>query len=827
MDDTELLKLFWTEVGEYLDIMNQNVMALEMSVPDDDAGAFVERLRELNRLAHSMKGAARAVGVPTVETLGYHMEEVFEASLKRGLALTPEIADLIYDALDLVQTEANGDTVDPDMLTEVVAQLQRAVQENATLREDTPPDLPAGNGSPRQSDTFTAVPPEDNPTGTAPFIRSDDELARPPAANSTTNTPNGNDAHTNTPVEVPATPMDTPDAPVPPFVSQPPQATPQKRMTQTMLVRPPEDTVRVSVDKLDRLMQDSSELLVTRLQSEERKQHVEMLRRLHGRWAKEWRAVRASYIRLARKLQTEEKSEEMRDLLEFLETNQRYLADATREIGTLAGAVSNDTMRLSTLTDEIQDRVSSLRLVPFDTVLGTLHRTLRDSSRETGKEAYLDVMGSTTEIDKTVLEHLRDPIMHLIRNAVDHGIETPTEREAIGKPPAGWVYLNIETRGSEIIIMVGDDGRGIDAERIRARALAVGLITQSQAQAMSEDEALSLIFHPGLTTRDEVTPISGRGVGMDVVRDRAESLRGRVSVTSKLGAGTITTISVPVSLTRIRAVTLRVEEEYYAVPSLAVQRMERLQRDDVFTAEGRAVVHIGERTLPLVSLGDMLNVPLVGGNEQDDLLRVVVMDGAEQRQVAFAVDELLSEREMVLKPLGRELAGTRYVSGAALLGGGEIVLVLDANDLVRGATDSKLPLRTARPAPTRVEVPSQQLRVLIADDSITTRTLEKNILETAGCDVRVAIDGVQAWEMLAEYPFDVVISDVEMPRMDGLALTRRIKESAATKHIPVVLLTSLNKPQHREAGLDAGADAYLVKSRFDQEELLSTIQSVL
>lgn len=814
MDDTEILKLFWTEVREYLDILNSNVMALETSRTDDDAGIFVERLRELNRVAHSMKGAARAVGIHEIEKLGHNMEEIFEASLKRGLALTPEICDTLYDAIDLVQTAADGDTIEPEVLNEVVGQLT-AIATTNHAPPDALRDTSTQPTNPRRSDTFQAIASQTT-NGAAE--------AKPPTTGSPQETP------IVTQEIIAPRPEDDPIVNIGDSHSAPPETPSPAVMTQTLttLMRAVDETVRVEVGKLDILMQEASELLVTRLQSEERRREIDTLRRLHGRWTKEWRAVRAAYIRLGRKLQNEETDEDLRVLMAFMEANQRYLTTAARDLNLLSHSLAGDNMRLGTLTDEIQESISSLRLVQFDTIMGSIQRTLRDAARETDKEVFLDVIGGTTEIDKSVLEHLKDPIMHLIRNAVDHGIETPDERIAVGKPPTGWVYLNVETRGSEITIHVGDDGRGIDAQKIRQTAVRMGVITETTAQTISDEEARILIFHAGLTTRKKVSAISGRGVGMDVVRDRVESLRGRIKLSSKPGEGTITTLSVPVSLTRIRSIMLKVSGERYALPALSVQRMDRLDREVIFHAQGRPVIKIGDRTVPLINLGDMLNVPVSRKPPTDHLLRVVVLSAGE-REVAFEVDELISERELVLKPLGVELDNTRYVSGAALLGSGEVVIVLDANDLVRGAIGSSLPprrTRTIMPQAT-TETRSGKLRVLIADDSITTRTLEKNILETAGCDVRVAVDGMQAWETLSEYPFDVVISDVEMPRMDGLALTRRIKDSENTKHIPVILLTSLSKPEQREAGLSAGADAYLVKSRFDQNELLRTIESVL
>lgn len=771
MNDSELLHIFWEEVGEYIEQMNTHLMALEVSQPKDDGGGFVERLRELNRLAHSMKGAARSVGEPTVEKMGYHMEEVLEASLKRGLALTTDVCDLLYDALDLVQTASAGEDVPSDAVSEVAAGLALAINDGS-----------AGE------DVVAVPPPEPSP---------------PPAIEVAT-------------VDV-----------LPTATKPPPSAT----QLLPQLTRNADDTVRVSVAKLENLMAESSELLVARMQHDEHKRQLDRLQRQHSRWVKEWRGVRASYIRLARRLQTEEASDDLRALFEFLETNQRYLTESARETAALNRRITADNMRLLALTDELQDSIGALRLVPFDTILASLQRSLRDAARETGKEVLLDVVGASTEIDKSVLEQLKDPIMHLLRNAADHGIESATEREAADKPAAGWVYLNIETRGSELIIHIGDDGRGIDVNNVRQAAIERGIISAAAAEGLTDDETRALIFHPGLTTRDHVTAISGRGVGMDVVRSRVEGLRGRVSIKSDAGRGTVTTLSVPVSLTRIRSVVLRVGNEHYAVPSLAVRRMERITSDAVFSAEGRRVVQIGDDTFPLVDLADMLGVPETRDpHAESETLRVLVLQ-ASDRQVAFLADEMLSERELVLKPLGPELETVRYVSGAALMGSGEVLLVLDANDLVRGATGSTLPRR--RPAPSSklsaADEPSEKapLRVLIVDDSITTRTLEKNILETAGCDVRVAFDGVQAWDMLTGHEFDVVISDVEMPRMDGLALTRRIKDNAATRHLPVILLTSLDKPEQEAAGLTAGADAYLVKQKFNQNDLLGAIERVL
>ncbi len=823
MDDGELLAIFWGEVEEYLTSLNAGVLSLEMSRGQDDNGQFVATLRELNRVAHSMKGAARAVGVERVEKLSYYMEEVFDAALHRGLALTPEVCDLLYDALDLVQAVSDGEanterepalfalveerlarTLSTQEMTEAVIEAHELENYETETRTQTGINqVPQSGNNPRASDEHPAIE--------VPAVPATDE-SRESVEDSDPTEPKPRalaprEAQT---VELPTT------------------------STTTMTSRIAEDAVRVPVSKLDKLMAETGEMLVLRMQSEARSRELDEMRAMLTRWNREWRNVRKAYIQLNRKLQNEDVLPEMFTVFKFLETNQRHLATFNRDLNALTGRVVADTMRLSTLADTLQEDVGSLRLVPFDSILGTLQRTVRDSARETGKTVNLDVIGGSVEIDKTVLESLKDPLMHLLRNAVDHGIETEQERSGRQKPAAGWIYINVESRGSEILVLLADDGRGIDALAVRAAAVRNGIITEAEAEALSDDEAKALIFRPDVTTRHAVTPISGRGVGLDVVRERIESLRGRVSLASEVGRGTRFALSVPVSLTRIRCITFDVGGEQYAIPSLYVQRMETVPQSSAMSVEGKTLITFNDRTMSLVSLASVLDSQTdAPGNH----LRVMVLH-ASDRNIAFAVDELLGEQELVLKALGPELTRARYVSGAALLEGGEVIIVLDASALVRHATSpifaERFKPRGSDRLPHPEEAPADPadhavsgLRVLVVDDSITTRTLEKNILETAGCDVRVAIDGVEAWDILEGQPFDVVVSDIEMPRMNGLELTERIKRTASTQHLPVILLTSLGKPEQREAGLRAGADAYLVKTRFDQDELLRTIEAVL
>ena len=773
--DNELLNIFWVEVGDYLQKLNSLLLQTEAA-----AQANPEAVREMNRFAHSMKGAARAVGIGVIETLSHYMEDIFGAALKSKLELTPGTCDLLYDSLDLIQNVVNGVDNSTDALATTIARLEQTIASEAE------------NGTENHTEEKRST---SNTAAIETAIVHDSDVPKPtivPKPASRTITASSNGAH------------------------------PSDEM-MTVLLPTTEESVRVPVSRMDRLMGEVSELLVARMHSEERAREFQRLQKLNQRWQREWRSVRTAYIRLARRMQHEqgEMWEEVVTLFHFLEENQRYLQETQRQLAHLSRELTQYNASLTMLTEQLQDDISGMRLVPFDTLVSSFQRLIRDLARDMTKEVHLVVEGSMVEMDKTALDALKEPIMHLLRNSVDHGIEHPTERERNGKLPIGSVHITVEQRGKEIIIRVSDDGRGLDSTGILRKAELLGMVSSQVAADLSPEEVYNLIFHPGLSTAAELTAISGRGMGMDIVRIRVESLRGRVSVQSVAGRSTTFTMRLPLSLTRLSCILLQVGGQDFAVPSVSVWRMLKLRRDQWFTAEGRDMVIIEERPIPVISLAGVLGN--AAAPEAEEIPLMVLSSG--EKYIAFQVDDLYSEQELVLKPLGPEITNAPYISGGALLGTGDVIIVLDPNDLIRGASGQpRIPRRIEKIAE---PIEEKRLRVLIADDSITTRTLEKHILETAGYEVYVAVDGAEAWERLREIQPDVVISDVEMPRMTGLELAARIKGDEQTRRIPVVLLTSLAKPQQQEAGLKAGADAYLVKSRFEQGELLRVIRSVV
>jgi two-component system chemotaxis sensor kinase CheA len=753
----ELLQIFLVEVSEHLATLNNSLLKVEMSVGQDKANL----LKEMNRVAHSLKGASRAVGFDNIESISHYMEEVFQNAINGSIDLTPHVADALYDGLDLIQNVVDGKVLEQDILASVLLLLERiafGAERSVPLRGNDP------------------VPPAEE-------------------------TPE---------IEIPTALM---------------TSTIEAVGSSTTLMRAPEESLRVTVSKLDQVMADSSELLVAKLQGESRQRRLQELRREHSKWQREWRSARTAYIRLARRAQEtpDGLSAELATLFRFLENNEDYLSRSNRELANLSQLLAQDNMQLGALADQLQENVSGLRMMPFESIVSGFQRMARDVARDVDKRLHLEIRGANLEIDKTVLDALKDPLMHLLRNAIDHGLEVPHERLLLGKNPAGYVLMDLTQRGSEIVIRVSDDGRGLDVDKIRQKAVEKGLLSTQEASSISDDDTRMLVFHSGLSTSAQVTNISGRGIGMDIVRTRVEGLRGRVAIQSIPNQGTTVIINVPVSLTRLRVITLRLGDEFYAIPSVMVERMDTITTSAIFTAEGNEMVTLNERPMPLISLAGILESP--SSEARGEQIRVFSIQSPE-RAIAFEVDQLYNEIELVLKPLGRELINAPFVAGAALTGSGDVMIVLDANDLLRYASGGSLQPRQ-RPMLRAQQPEARQIRVLVVDDSITTRTLEKNILEAIGFEVHVAIDGMEAWQRIPDIEPDVVVSDVEMPKMNGLELTKLIKATPSLRDLPVILLTSLGKPEQREAGLQAGANAYLIKSQFDQRELLETIKSVL
>jgi two-component system chemotaxis sensor kinase CheA len=491
---------------------------------------------------------------------------------------------------------------------------------------------------------------------------------------------------------------------------------------------------------------------------------------------------------------------------------------------------------------EMQSGILEVRMVPLGQVFDKLARVVRQISRDADKQVNFVITGAETEIDKLIVEELSDPLMHMMRNAVDHGIERPDEREARGKPRAGTIRLTAAQRGSAIEIDVQDDGAGLDPARLRASAVRKGVLSDDQATALDDQAAMDLIFQPGFSTSATVTETSGRGVGLDVVRAHVERLNGHVRVSGSAGRGTRFTIGMPLTLATTRAILVKQSGQIYAIPSMMTERSARVREQQLISLEGRRAVEVEGHPVPVVELADVLERPRESTNGQDaPQWRPFFILRQDDRRVALLADGLLGEQEIVVKSLGWPLRRVRNVGGAAVLGSGQTVAILNPFDLLKTASRlagaaGRRPDQRPAPAPTTAaaQPPAaggsqsflnerRRRRILVVDDSLPTRTLVRSILEAAGYATTVATDGTEALEALHGAPVDLVVSDIEMPGLDGFALTAAIRRDEKLRQIPVVLVTSLAAREHRERGVAAGADAYIVKGSFDQGQLLDTV----
>ena len=571
--------------------------------------------------------------------------------------------------------------------------------------------------------------------------------------------------------------------------------------------------VRVPAEKLDALLTHSGELLVARRRVGSRGDDLETIRDFLGRWRSEWRAVEKSLSTL---LGRPDAPTELipRRVASTLRRAGENLGRLERDLDRLASAMAGDRSHLDRASGLLEDEVRRARMLPFAEACQGLDRAARDVAQAVGKPVDLVVEGGDVEIDRSVLEALKDPLRHLVHNAVDHGIESPEERRGAGKPPRARITVSAALRGAQVEVVVEDDGGGLDLERLREQARQLGIDEPSDVRDLER-----LIFLPGFSTAGQITSISGRGVGLDVVKDRLEQLHGTIDLESRPGRGLRFTMAVPLTLTTLRALLISAAGQVFAFATTNVQKLVRVGPCDFKTVEGCRMLATGGPLLPVASLARTLGLP----SREPPAKGPGVIVATGDRRMAFLVDELLAEQEITVKTLGTRVRHARFFSGATIQPSGKIALVLNAASLVRAALG-----QAPAPSAARVRAPSpSRKRLLVVDDSVTARSMEKGLLEAAGYEVATAVDGEAGWRTLQEWSPDLLISDVEMPRMDGFALTRAVRSSARFAHLPVILFTSRGSETDRARGVEVGADAYIIKGSPERRNLLDAVAQLL
>ncbi len=592
----------------------------------------------------------------------------------------------------------------------------------------------------------------------------------------------------------------------------------------------PAGTVRIATSKLDTVMRQVEELISPRLAASQRTIEIRNTAATVASWKKARKQLQPSLRHIERTTLRKDSSgsitdnKELRKLLNYLEEEALFISSLDNILTKLGKTASRDQRSLAGMTDSLLHDVKQMQLLPFDSLFELLPRLCRELARELGKEVELTVEGSEIEIDRRILEELKDPLIHLLRNAIDHGIETAPIRTAAGKPTQGKITLAVSQHDSgKIEIRLSDDGAGIHADKVKAAAHKQGLINYDEAE-LDESETFDLLFQSGISTSPIITDVSGRGLGLAIVREKAEQLGGSVSISSQPGNGTTFHIILPMTLATLRGVLVRAGEQLCVIPAAGVERAARIKQHNIRTVENRETITLDEQVISLVSLSDVLEMPAVSTVDINTPISVLIL-GQNTSLMAFRVDEILGEQEILVKNLGPQLVRVRNIAGASMLGTGQVVPVLNVSDLLKSAVITTPASRTALPGKQMAADAKQS--ILVAEDSITSRSLLKNILESAGYAVTTAVDGLDAFTLLKSENFDLIVSDVEMPRMDGFDLTAKIRSEQQVANVPVVLVTALETREHRERGIDVGANAYIVKSSFDQSNLLETIRRLI
>jgi len=756
MRDASLLELFSLEAEAQTQVLSAGLMALERNPTQAD------QLEACMRAAHSLKGAARIVGVDAGVSVAHVMEDCLVAAQEGRLRLTAEHIDALLQGTDLLMRIATpGDAGAQATLPVFLAQMASLLDPGAAV-----PVQPLA----------------------APVV------AQPPLAT------------------LPPAPLVLP--------TEPPEPEPEpepilQRKAGKRAGEGAERVLRVTADRLNSLLDLSSKSLVETQRLKPYLATLQRLKRMHGQGMQALDGLRMQL----------EDSGQSSEVLEALAQTQRLLAETQQILQQQAADLDEFGWQASQRAQLLYDTALACRMRPFADVLTGQSRMVRDLGRSLGKPVRLVVEGEKTQVDRDVLEKLEAPLTHLLRNAVDHGIELPERRLLAGKPDEGVIRLRASHQAGMLSLELIDDGAGIDLERLRSSIVERALSPADTVARMSDAELLTFLFLPGFSLRDKVTEVSGRGVGLDAVQHMIRELRGSIELTQMAGQGCRFHLQVPLTLSVVRSLVVEVGGEAYAFPLAHIERTLEVTAEQIVQIEGRQHFWHEGRLIGLVAASQLLNRP--AGQAQGGSLRVVVIREREQLY-GVAVERLIGERVLVVMPLDPRLGKVQDISSGALLDDGSVVLIVDVEDLLRSV--EKL-LSTG--SLERVERGSSgargvvRKRILVVDDSLTVRELQRKLLGNRGYDVAVAVDGMDGWNALRSEDFDLLITDIDMPRMDGIELVTLVRRDQRLQSLPVMVVSYKDREEDRRRGLDAGADYYLAKASFHDDALLEAVVELI
>ena len=764
MDDMkEIMEDFLIEAFELIEQIDHDLVELE-SNPED-----LELLNRIFRVAHTVKGSSSFLNFDVLTELTHHMEDVLNKARKGELKITPDIMDVVLESVDMMKgllesIRDNGSDsaagIDIKNICVRLTQISEGEAPSAAAEataapspepvKEPEPVAPAEEAAPEVSDAELSKLSDSEVEAEIERllkVRKAEDQARRASKGIAPKSPK----------EIaPATSA----APAPAARPAPSRErdTDKKVPAASSGAVAQEQTIRVEVKRLDHLMNLIGELVLGK-----------------NRLLKIYDDVEERY------------------------EGEKFLEELNQVVSSL-----------SLVTTDIQLAVMKTRMLPIAKVFNKFPRMIRDLSRDLGKQIDLEISGEETELDKSIVEEIGDPLVHIIRNSCDHGIEDPETRKAMGKPEKGLVQLKAYNEGNHIVVEIVDDGKGLDADMLKSKSIEKGIITEREADAMSEKEAFGLIFRPGFSTAAKVTNVSGRGVGMDVVKTNIEKLNGIIDIESEVGKGTVMKLKIPLTLAIIQSLLVGTQEEFYAIPLASVLETVRVPIDDIYTIDGKNVLRLRDEVLSLVRLSDVFGVEKVfdGGDHT-----YVVIIGVAEAKLGIIVDTLVGQEEIVIKSMGDYLQNIPGIAGATIRGDGRVTLIIDVGAMMEMAKDIKVDIRAEIEDSTKAKEKPSDYKVLIVDDSKMDRTIMQKALEPTGVTIIEATNGVEALNVIksGEHSFDAILIDIEMPRMDGYTLAGEIRKYSKYRNLPLIAVTSRTSKTDRLRGVEVGMTEYITK----------------
>ena len=765
MDDMkEIMEDFLIEAFELIEQIDHDLVELE-SNPED-----LELLNRIFRVAHTVKGSSSFLNFDVLTELTHHMEDVLNKARKGELKITPDIMDVVLESVDMmkgllesIRDNGSDSAAGIDIKNICVRLTQISEGEAPSAATEAPaapspepvkepePVTPAVEAAPEVSDAELSKLSDSEVEAEIERllkVRKAEDQARRASKGIAPKSP-----------EEIAPAASAAPAPAPkPAPSRERDADKKVPAASSSSAVAQEQTIRVEVKRLDHLMNLIGELVLGK-----------------NRLLKIYDDVEERY------------------------EGEKFLEELNQVVSSL-----------SLVTTDIQLAVMKTRMLPIAKVFNKFPRMIRDLSRDLGKQIDLEISGEETELDKSIVEEIGDPLVHIIRNSCDHGIEDPETRKAMGKPEKGLVQLKAYNEGNHIVVEIVDDGKGLDADMLKSKSIEKGIITEREADAMSEKEAFGLIFRPGFSTAAKVTNVSGRGVGMDVVKTNIEKLNGIIDIESEVGKGTVMKLKIPLTLAIIQSLLVGTQEEFYAIPLASVLETVRVPIDDIYTIDGKNVLRLRDEVLSLVRLSDVFGVEKVfdGGDHT-----YVVIIGVAEAKLGIIVDTLVGQEEIVIKSMGDYLQNILGIAGATIRGDGRVTLIIDVGAMMEMAKDIKVDIRAEIEDSTKAKEKPSDYKVLIVDDSKMDRTIMQKALEPTGVTIIEATNGVEALNVIksGEHSFDAILIDIEMPRMDGYTLAGEIRKYSKYRNLPLIAVTSRTSKTDRLRGVEVGMTEYITK----------------